>query len=395
MSGAGSARVPLAAAVEEAVSTLRSNPELAVGVALGLVVVVVLFWLAIRRFRRTKGESFLRVLRNADEAVAVLMHPNPDPDAMACALAVKELAGVVDTEARMLYPGDIRHQENRAFQTVLDLDFEQIDRAGDIAADTVVLVDHNSPRGFVGADNLEPRAVVDHHPGNGTGSTFTDVRMDHGSCASIFAGYFQELGWEPVGPDAEPGSDGRKALSPGVATGLLYGIQSDTKHLTKGCSSAEFDAAGYLYRGIDQDQLDRIANPEVDAEVLDVKARAIESREVRNAFAVSDVGKVSNVDAIPQAADELLRLEGVTAVVVVGEHDRTLHLSGRSRDDRVHMGKTLRTAVDDVPMADAGGHARMGGGQLSVQHMRGLGPGNGLSREVFHDRLFDAMNGEV
>ena len=64
MSGAGSARVPLAAAVEEAVSTLRSNPELAVGVALGLVVVVVLFWLAIRRLRRTNGESFLRVLRN-------------------------------------------------------------------------------------------------------------------------------------------------------------------------------------------------------------------------------------------------------------------------------------------------------------------------------------------
>jgi len=395
MLGAGSARVPLAAAVEEAVAAVRSNPALAVGAAVGLVVVLALVWLVIRRLRRTTGESFLRVLRNADDTVAVLMHPNPDPDAMACALAVNELADDVDTEARMLYPGEIRHQENRAFQTVLDLDFHRIESVGEIAADTVVLVDHNTPRGFVGADNLEPRAVVDHHPGNGTGSTFTDVRTDHGSCASIFAGYFEGLGWEPIGPEEAPGSGERKALSPEVATGLLYGIQSDTKHLTKGCSREEFAAAGFLYRGIDEDQLDRIANPEVDAEVLDVKARAIESREVRNAFAVSDVGEVGNVDAIPQAADELLRLEGVTAVVVVGEHDGTLHLSGRSRDDRVHMGKTLRTAVEDVPMADAGGHARMGGGQLSVQHMRGLGPGSGLSREVFHDRLFDAMNGEI
>ncbi len=61
----------------------------------------------------------------------------------------------------------------------------------------------------------------------------------------------------------------------------------------------------------------------------------------------------------------------MTAVVVYGESDGTIHLSGRSRDDRVHMGETLRHAVSDIPMANAGGHARMGGGQLSVDHMRG------------------------
>jgi nanoRNase/pAp phosphatase (c-di-AMP/oligoRNAs hydrolase) len=180
-----------------------------------------------------------------------------------------------------------------------------------------------------------------------------------------------------------------------VATGLLHGIQSDTKSLTKGCSTLEFDAAAYLYPGVDQDQLDRIANPEVDAEVLDTKATAIRARDVRNAFAVSDVGSVSNVDAIPQAADELLRLEGVTAVVVLGDDGETIHLSGRSRDDRVHMGKALRAVVEDVPMAGAGGHARMGGGQLSVDHMEGLGPGDGLDREQLHDRLFDAMNRDI
>ncbi|MEF8837942.1 MAG: DHHA1 domain-containing protein [Haloarculaceae archaeon] len=395
MPGAGAGRTPLASRYEEAVSILRSNPELAAGVAVALVVLLFVLWAAIRRLRRTKGETFLGVLRKTDDEVAALMHPNPDPDAMACALAVKELAAAVDTEVQMCYPGEIRHQENRAFQTVLNLDFERIERAAELAGDPVVLVDHNTPRGFPGADELEPRAVVDHHPGNGTGSKFTDLRTDNGSCASIFAGYFEEMGWEPTEPaEADQIEVEAKALSPTVATGLLYGIQSDTKNLTKGCSPEEFEAAGYLYRGIDEDRLDRIANPEVDAEVLDVKARAIDARDVRNAFAVSDVGQVSNVDAIPQAADELLLLEGVTAVVLVGENDGTLHLSGRSRDDRVHMGKALRSAVDIVPMADAGGHARMGGGQVSVSHLRGLAS-NGLSRDDFHDRLFEAMNGEV
>ena len=354
---------------------------------------LVVLGLVVRRLRRTAGERLVRLLAGQNE-VAVLMHPNPDPDAMASALGVAELADSVDIDTTIQYPGQIRHQENRAFQTVLDLDFENIDDVSDLASQTVVLVDHNEPRGFPGAESVDPLAVVDHHPGDGTGDELTDVRPEYGSCASIFAEYFEDLGWEPLGPDADL-ENGHGELPSDVATGLVYGIQSDTKHLTKGCSEAEFAASAYLYPGVDEDNLDRIANPQVDAEVLDVQARAINDREVRNAFAVSDVGDVSNVDAIPQAADELVRLEGVTAVVVMGCKGDDLHLSGRSRDDRVHMGKALQAVVEDIPMASAGGHARMGGGQFSVNYMEGIGPGDGLDREEFVDQLFDAMAGDL
>jgi nanoRNase/pAp phosphatase (c-di-AMP/oligoRNAs hydrolase) len=322
------------------------------------------------------------------------MHPNPDPDAMSCAMATAELADTVDTDAILQYPGQIRHQENRAFETVLDVRFDRVESAGDLTGEAVVLVDHNEPRGFHGAAEVDPVAVVDHHPGGGEGAEFTDTRVDYGACATIFAEYFEELGYESADPEDADDGDGTLLPTP-VATGLLYGILSDTKNLTKGCSDREFEVASYLYPAVDEGALDRIANPEVDAEVLDVKARAIQNRTVRNAFAFSDVGEVNNVDAIPQAADELLRLEGVTAVVVAGEHDGTWHLSGRSRDDRVHMGKVLESTVDNIPMANAGGHARMGGGQLSLDHMRGLGPSDGVSRPQFVERLFSAMAGDL
>jgi nanoRNase/pAp phosphatase (c-di-AMP/oligoRNAs hydrolase) len=378
----------------DAASALAADRPLVVaGVAVVLVVLLAVGAVALRRYLRPTGERFADLVGGFEE-VTVLMHPNPDPDAMSCALAVKHLAESGDTEATLQYPGQIRHQENRAFETVLDASFERIDSASDLDDGEVVLVDHNEPRGFSGAERVDPVAVVDHHPGGGEGREFTDVRTDNGSCASIFAEYFRETDWEPADPE-ENGEAEEGELSPAVATGLLYGIQSDTNQLTKGCSPAEFDAARYLYPGVDEDHLDRIANPEVDAEVLDVKATAITEREVRNAFAVSDVGTVSNVDAIPQAADELLRLEGVTAVVVLGDKDGQIHLSGRSRDDRVHMGKALSAVVEDVPMGGAGGHARMGGGQLSIEHMNGLGPGDGLTREQFHERLFEAMSGEL
>jgi len=380
--------------VDAARAAVQEDPLLWGAVIAGTIVALVVLGLAVRRLRRTTGERFVRLLDGQDE-VAVLMHPNPDPDAMASALGVAELADSVDADATIQYPGQIRHQENRAFQTVLDLDFENIDDASAIDAETVVLVDHNEPRGFPGAESVDPWAVVDHHPQEGTGTEFTDVRPEYGSCASILAEYFEDLGWDPLSPDEESENGSAKTFPSAVATGLVYGILSDTNDLTQGCSAAEFSASAYLYGGVDEDRLDRIANPQVDAEVLDVQARAINDRDVRNAFAVSDVGDVSNADAIPQAADELVRLEGVTAVVVMGCKGETLHLSGRSRDDRVHMGKTLQAVVEDVPMASAGGHARMGGGQLSVEHMEGIGPGDGLDREKFSDRLFDAMAGEL
>ncbi|MFB6172383.1 MAG: bifunctional oligoribonuclease/PAP phosphatase NrnA [Haloarculaceae archaeon] len=371
------------------VETVTRRPVLVAVAALVLVALVVVGWVVVRRFRRPAAVRFQRVLADRD-AVAVLMHPNPDPDAMASALAVAHIATDAGTTATLQHPGQIRHQENRVFANVLGVDIERVEDASDLAADAVVLVDHNEPRGFAGAGGLRPVAVVDHHPGGGDGTAFTDVRADYGACATIFAEYLADLDYEPA---ANGGTDA--ALPDDLATGLLYGILSDTKSLTRGMTPPDFDAGGYLCEAVDSDDLARIANPEVDADVLDVKARAVTHRRTRGPYVISDVGEVENVDAIAQAADELLRLEGTTAVVVFGDHDGTLYLSGRSRDDRVHMGKTLQSVVDDIPMAEAGGHSRMGGGQCSLDHMAGIGPGNGVSRDELREALFDALAGDL
>jgi nanoRNase/pAp phosphatase (c-di-AMP/oligoRNAs hydrolase) len=363
---------------EELLGFARQEPALvAVAVVAGLLAVV--GGVALYRYlRRTAGDRFVSALADEDR-VAVLMHPDPDPDAMASALAVSALADAVDTDTEMVYSGQIRHAENRAFETVLDCDFDRIERRADIDAGPVVLVDHNVPRGFDGADGVTPFAVVDHHPGNGEGEAVTDVRPERGSCASILTDYLHD-------PEAEGHS-----VQPSLATGLLYGIQSDTTAFTRGCTPGEFDAAAYLFPAADPDSLERIANPEIDSETLDIKARAITGRTVEGSFLVSHVGSLSNQDALPMAADELVRMEGVTAAVVTGETDGTIQLSGRSRDDRVHMGKTMEVALEALSDAGGGGHARMGGGQVTP-------PESAANRETqleIQERLFAAMNGEV
>lgn len=383
-------------AVELVDAFVRDHPELAAAAAVAVLVILGSAY-AFLRLRRPAGETFRRLLAERDE-VTVMMHPNPDPDAMAAAVGVAALAEQLDVETSLQYAGQIRHQENRAFRTVLDLELEQIDHVTDIDAEDVVLVDHNEPRGFGGADGVLPLAVVDHHPGDGAGEEFTDVRTDYGATASIVAEYFKDIDASPVPPDKHASeTDGEYTLPTRAATGLLYGILSDTKRLTVGASESDFASAAYLYQGVDEDLLDRIANPAVDAEVLDVKARAIAGRQIDGSFAVSDVGSVNNVDAIPQAADELIQLEGVSAVVVIGERDGTVHLSGRSRDDRVHMGKALEAALTGVPDGDGGGHARMGGGRIDPEPQVADGGrgGSAFDRDELTARLFRAMTGDV
>lgn len=355
---------------------LAERPLLLVG-ALAVVgtAAAVAGW-RVKRWLEDPVDRFCRVVKSREEVV-VLLHPNPDPDAMASGMAVAHLVESVGTRATIQHAGEVRHPENRAFADVFDLDLRQIDDARGLACRDVVLVDHNDPRGFAGAGGLTPLAVIDHHPGGGEGALFTDVRTDYGACATIMVEYLRD----------------REIPIPTVlATALLRGIQSDTKSMTRGCTPAEFDAAEFLYDAVDPVLLDRVATPSLDAEFLDVRARAIANRVEDGPFVVSDVGTVTNVDAIAGAADELRRIAGSSAVVVCGTHDGTLHLSGRSRDDSVHVGEALRQAVDDIPMSDGGGHARMGGAQVSVPHLNGIGPSSGVGRDELVRRVFDALH---
>jgi len=105
---------------------------------------------------------------------------------------------------------------------------------------------------------------------------------------------------------------------------------------------------------------------------------------------------VNNVDAIPQAADELIQLEGVSAVVVIGERDGTVHLSGRSRDDRVHMGNAIGSVLSDLDNGNGGGHSRMGGGTVAPTiDPAGDEEPETVDRDALTDDLFRALAGDV
>lgn len=361
---------------------LGADPMVVGGGALAVVAAAGILLFVRLRQDRTRAHQF-RAALSARNEVAVLTHPNPDPDALACALTVRELAEDVGTDATIYYPGEIRHEENLALVRELGIEATRLRGRSDLSHRDVVLVDHNEPRGFAGAGGITPYAVIDHHPGDGEGVAFTDVRPSYGACASLLTEYLQDLDWRE--------GDGGTALPASLATALVYGIRSDTAGFTRGCTTAEFDAAAYCSGYADPDTIERVATPPLSPTTMEVRARAVLDRVQRGAFVCTHAGTIPSPDAVAQAADELVRMEEIRAVVVGGRCDGTLHLSGRAAEGSVHIGETLSSAIEGIPMADAGGHARMGGGQLSVEHMAGLGPGDGVSIDQFFESVFAVM----
>lgn len=368
----------------------------ATAIALSLLVIGVR---AAVRYNRSQSQRLVNAL-SPHEELTILLPPNPDQDALAAGVGVKAIAEYAETDAHIQHSGEIRQQQNRAFKTNIGVNSEKIDTRSEIhAPDAVILLDHNTPRGFVGAKTVEPLAVIDHHRGNGTGTAFTDVRDGYGATSTLVTEYLFEINPELLTDpknESHPEHDSSDTLhiSSSLCTGLVSGIQFDTEQLTRECADADFAACQLLFPGVDQDMLNRIKNPSVSHDLLRVKATAIENVSINRPFGVCDVGEIENENAISQAAEELMKIEGMSSVVVYGRQNGVLSLSGRSTDDRVHMGEALQNALSKIDIGSAGGHSRVGGAQVPLRQLDAFSSDDISCYQGFTDALFAALKGD-
>jgi nanoRNase/pAp phosphatase (c-di-AMP/oligoRNAs hydrolase) len=330
----------------------------------------------------TRVARLLSVLRSVDGTLAVVMHDNPDPDAIGAALALARIADQVGVDAVPCYFGEISHQENRAMVNLLDLDLRNLQPGASMDEFAgVALVDHSRPGVN---DGLPPETAVDvaidHHPPRApVEARCLDLRSEVGATSTLLTEYLRRL---RIDPDER------------LATALLFGIRVDTNDFSREVSDADFAAAAFLCPHVDHSRLDRIEEPSMGPEVLDTLARAIRDREVRGDALATNVGHISDRDALAQAADRLLDMEGVRVTLVYGYQDDTVYVSGRARGATVDLGETLREAFGSI--GSAGGHADMAGAQLDVgvwgtEFPRDDDRFRDLVTDVINDRFFETL----
>jgi len=326
-----------------------------------------------------RPSRLVRTLRGLSGSLLVVAHDNPDPDAIASALGLARIAEAVGVDADVCYGGDISHQENRAMVNLLDLSLRTVDGVDLEDYGGIALVDHSRPAINDSLPEETPvDVVIDHHPPRGpVDGTFVDVRPDAGSASTLIEEYLSRLGVEPD-----------RAL----ATALLYGIRVDTRDFTREMSGRDFEAAASLTPHVDESTLERVESPSVSPETLRVFAAAIDRRDVRGPTLATCVGEMHDRDALSQAADRLLDLEGIDVTFVYGYTDGIVYGSARARGTDVDVGELLRDALGQV--GSAGGHADMAGMQVPLGILAAVPDETELAavvEEFVGERFFEAL----
>jgi nanoRNase/pAp phosphatase (c-di-AMP/oligoRNAs hydrolase) len=271
------------------------------------------------------------VLDDTEEKLAILANDNPGPDSIASAVALRAIAEARGIEADILYEGEIGLQEDRAFVNLIGVDLQARAEVDFEAYDTLALVDH--------AQSMEETidrpidVLIDHHEPDGDyEAAFSDVRANVSSTSTIMTKYVQEFDL---------------GLDDTVATALLYGIRAETLDFKRDTTPADLTAASYLYPFADHDTLEQVESPSMSPETLDVLAEAIGNREVNGSYLVSNAGYIHDRDALAQAAQQLLNLEGVSTTAVFAIDDERITLSARSKDIRINIRNVLENAFEE------------------------------------------------
>lgn len=297
-------------------------------------------------------DQLAEVIVGAD-TVLILPHNDPDPDAIASAVALQHLLKErFGLSAGIAYQGMIGRAENKALSRYLGQPLRRLTRADLKASPAVALVDTQP-----GAGNhplpatIAATIVLDHHPWRPetAAATFADVRPNLGSTSTILVEYLRAASLEP---------DAR------LATALFYGIKTDTMGLGREAAPADADAYFYLQPRIDTQALFEIERAQVPATYFQSFAATLRAARIYKDVVIAYIGPVSYPDLAAEMADWLLRLEGGKWVICMGLYKDQITLAVRSRSRKGGAGQLAQAIIHGH--GTAGGHGLMAGGQVPL-----------------------------
>jgi nanoRNase/pAp phosphatase (c-di-AMP/oligoRNAs hydrolase) len=330
-----------------------------------------------------KTQKLAEVIEGSEKGLAIRIHRSPDPDSIASATALKAIAESRGIEADIIYEGEIGRQENRAFVNLLGIELVSADDVDMDDYDTIAVVDH--AKGGEPTDDEAVDIIVDHYEQEHDHDVaFSDIRPNVSSTSTIMTKYIQELDL---------------TIEQEVATALLYGIRAETLDFKRDTTPADLTAAAYLYPFADHDTLEQVESPSMSAETLDVLAEAIRNREVEGSHLVSNAGFVYDRDALSQAAQHLLNLEGITTTAVFAIADDVIYLAARSKDIRMDIGRILEDAFEEI--GERKGHSTEASVEIPLGIFTGIEVSEDnketlleLTEEAVKKKLFESMGVE-
>jgi nanoRNase/pAp phosphatase (c-di-AMP/oligoRNAs hydrolase) len=315
-----------------------------------------------RSLTRAKVQQYQRYLSDADR-ILILLHNDPDPDAMASGLALRNLLRRTKTTAIIGALQGVTRPENLRMANMLDIHVEPVTPGMFNDFERVAMVDVQ-PHYFGGLlDRVD--LVIDHHPEQpGYSAVFKDIRADYGSTCTILTEHLRSV-------DVN--------ISERTATAMLYAIKSDTLFFNRQANRADLDAFSFLYPLADATLIRKMEGAEITLERLEYVMKATSNHRLFEQVFCAFVGEAPRDDLVPYIADFFLQLENVkwTAIAAI-VHDQFI-LSVRNLGYSRNAGDFVRRWFSDL--GSAGGHRAMAKAVVPI--------------DAFRERFGDLQNADI
>jgi len=317
-----------------------------------------------RSLTRARVQQYQRYFADADR-VLIMLHNDPDPDAMASGLALRNALHRTKTTAIIGAIQGVTRPENARMVNLLDIHVETVSPEALGEFERIAMVDVQ-PHYFGGLiDRVD--LVIDHHPEQpGYTAVFKDIRPDYGSTSTILTEHLRAVD---------------VSISERTATAMLYAIKSDTLFFNRQTNRVDIEAFSYLYPLADAALIRKMEGAEITVERLDYVAKAHESGTLAAMVFSAFLGPSPREDLIPYVADFFLQVEDVKWTVVAGVVNDAVIVSVRNLGYSRNAGEFARRFFSDI--GNAGGHRAMAKAVVPLgafQEKFGTLDANGYSR---------------
>ncbi len=302
-----------------------------------------------RKSARERLHGFWEVFDKEDE---VLVCINADPDALACALAIKRLLRYRVKSVLIAHPNEIRRLNNVSMVERLKIPLERLGNVKVQEYSKKVLVD-SQPSHLPVFEKIEFDAIIDHHPVTGEyPDSFVDIRPQYGACSTMLIEYLRAGNMKP---------------SVALATALFYAIKVDTQDFSQHSVLADGISFRYLFNIANRNLVKKFELADMRRSELKYFNIALSNLTYTKGRFYTHLGKVRNPDILVNIADFLNHVDKIDWVLVSGIHGEKLVVIFRCDGYRKSAGKLAERIFSEV--GSAGGHKEAARAEVPLKNL--------------------------
>lgn len=296
-------------------------------------------------------ESFLSIFEKEDSVLVII---NADPDAIACAMAVKRILRYRVKNVTIAHPNEIRRINNVTMVERLKVELVRLKNVNLDEYSKKVMVD-SQPNHLPVFENIQIHAIIDHHPqGNGGWQDvpFVDIRPEYGSCSTMLTEYLRAGNMKP---------------SVALATALFYGLKVDTQNFENKSDVSDSINFRYLFNIANKNLVRKFELADLRRSELKYFNTALAALKYSKGRYYSHIGKVRSPDVLVIVADFLNHVGDIDWVFVSGIHSDKLVVIFRCDGYRKSAGKLASKTFGEL--GSAGGHKEAARAEVPLKNL--------------------------